>query len=737
MEYRMLRCSKSLITELGFLIFAVILASCQSLDRKNNCAADAVSPNLPSAQKTSTPRTNQTANNMILVERGVAKAVVVLPDESIPSQELASREFIYHVRKATGAELPLYRESKIPADAKYRVYIGSCKAAVQAGIDVEKLPPSGYVVKTSGNSLFIAGRDRQRVSRDDKNLAKNLGKSYFASWNGTLNGVYDFLENDMGVRWVFPGELGEQVQHTDDLTIMPTNRSGKPRFKMTEFYLGGVKHGNFPGWSSQQSHDAYHNAQQLFLLRHRFGAVEMISYGHNYNNYWKRFGKTNPQFFNRLPNGARRPLDLKNGHNVTLCVSQPLLWKQIIEDWKNSPERKPDNILYKPMINACENDSPGMCTCTRCRSWDAPDPGFKTHDYWGKKIIPADKDRFFIAITAWGELEDGKAVTGEPPSVSDRYARFYMELVKEARKVEPNAKVAGLAYCNYWKAPVNPNGNLDLHGVMIEYVPPIFFPYTEKMGKEFKESWEGWSKLGAEMMLRPNLTHAGANLPIFYARQIADDFSFAAKHGMVGTSFDSLLGAWSAQGPTMYVLMRIHEHPDWPVDKMLDEYYVAFGPAKEQVREYFNFWEKHSNAITAEQVEKYNAEEKGGGFKNYIKIAHRLFSPQDFATARDFLNKARRAAVGNTIASKRVEYLEQGLTDAELTTATRAAQARMEKEDTPENRAGFEAAFSRMINYRTRMEAGGLYPSNIGYFAYREMRGAAWPYEKYQKQPGK
>lgn len=197
---------------------------------------------------------------------------------------------------------------------------------------------------------------------------------------------------------------------------------------------------------------------------------------------------------------------------------------------------------------------------------------------------------------------------------------------------------------------------------------------------------------------------------------------------MIGTYFDSLLGAWSAQGPTMYVLSRIHHHPDWSADRILDEYYAAFGPAEPGVRAYFGYWERHARALDPEDVSRYGQEESGGSFKDYVRIAHRLFTPEDFARARALLEEARRQAEGDARTLRRVAFLDQGLTDAELTTATRAAQARLEAEETEEHRAAFEAAFNRLVEHRTMMEASGDHAANLGYFAFREYHGSGWPH---------
>lgn len=655
-----------------------------------------------------------------LVVAGQARAVVVLPDKSLPAQELAARELIYHVHKATGAELPLCRETDSPSGMKYPVYVGPCRAAKAAGLDAEGLPPSGHLVKTTGNALFLLGKDRNRGA---------IGSYWTADWQGTLYAVYDFLESEMGVRWLWPGELGEHIPMRTTLAVAAIDRRGHPRFREACLRPAGSKDAPRPGWSSPLAHASYHEAQKLFLIRHRFGAVENLDYGHAFSRYWARFEKTHPEFFNQLPDGTRRPLDgFPGGDRITMCVSEPGFWKQVVADWVGKSERRPENVPYRPYVNACENDTPGMCTCPRCRSWDASDLRFHLHPYWGNGIIPHNSRRFTLAEAPWGEVDPGSGKAVEPPSVSDRYARFYIELLREARKVDPAARVAGYAYANYWKAPVT--HDLDLNGVLVIYVPAVGFPYTAKMSAEFRANWDGWRKLGAELMLRPNLTHAGANLPIFYARQLAADFSYAAARGMAGTAFDSLLGAWSAQGPTLYTLTRIHERPDWPVDRILDEYYAAFGPAEQAVRAYFGYWERHSAALEPEKVLRYGAEEQGGGFKNYVRIAHRLFTPKDFAAAQVLLDEAKREAGSDARASQRVAFLQQGLTDAELTTATRASQAAMEKEGSEANHAAFKAAFDRLLAHRRVMESRGEFAANLGYFAFRELYGSKWPHQR-------
>jgi len=646
-----------------------------------------------------------------------AQTAIIIPDEAIPPERFAAEELQHHVEKATGATLSIYPEREAALGYEGLIYLGNCRKTSEVGIDVTSIEPSGYIVRTVGGSLFLAGRDRFRGGEVDS--------AWCANWQGTLFAVYDLLENDLGVRWLWPGELGEIVPAAKTIELGPVNRSGAPRYLEARLCVPGYP-SDALGWASEENKKNFLEAQRVFLLRHRLVTVQNMAYGHHFQEYWKKFGQTRPEFFNMLPNGEREPLPGDDGSNITLCVSQPALWAQIVSEWSQHPERNPDNIPYRPFVNACENDTPGMCACPTCRSWDAPDPLFKDHDYWGKGIIPDRAHRFSVGVAPWSQSRF--TASKEGPSLADRYALFYLSVLEEAKKVDKDAKVIGYAYANYWKAPKAVELNED---VIISYVPPLWFPYTEEQSREFRENWDGWRNAGVKhLVLRPNLTHAGTNLPVFYARKLAADFTYAAERGMIATAFDSLLGAYSAQGPTLYTLARIHEHPDWSADRILDEYYSGFGPAQVPVQRYFEYWEKHSDSLDPSAVERICREEQdsqgrpGGGFKNYVRIAHRIFPPETFVEARGLLSAAIEGASGDELAERRVAYLEKGLTDAEMTAAVRAAQSNAEKKPSDENNHIFEDALRNLVAYRASVEAD--YVCNFGHAAYREKNGSGW-----------
>src|SRR5262249_19594131 len=172
--------------------------------------------------------------------------------------------------------------------------------------------------------------------------------------------------------------------------------------------------------------ERYLHEQQVFLRRHRMGRSLTLSYGHAFTDWWERYGKAHPEWFQLLENGHRGPR--KAGARFSMCVSSPGLQQQIVALWKQTRARKPQAF---PLINACDNDILGLCACAACRAWDgAPPPDFTEFYAPGSKVAGS---RF----------------------VTDRYARFWLGVQQLAAKEDPDATVLGYAYMNYFMAPTS------------------------------------------------------------------------------------------------------------------------------------------------------------------------------------------------------------------------------------------------------------------------------------------
>jgi hypothetical protein len=600
---------------------------------------------------------HKSADAIELVRDGKPIATIVIPAHPLAVESYAAKELQYHVKAATGAALPI-KEEKNQDQAGSHVYLGRCKASAARHLDPTTLPGNGYIVKTVGKDLYIAGNDS---SGDPLDLDTH---------EGTLFGLYDLLESQMQVRWLWPGPLGEVIPRSKDVSLAPPDTTVQPQLWFKQ-WRGGRSEG-----------------ERIWLKRQRFGRSVQPRYGHSFRDYWARFSKTHPEYLAMLPDGTRRldPDAEGDPQYLHVCVSEPSLITQIISDWKahGTPE----------FLNVCENDGWAGCGCERCLSWDEPDPD---NPVPSDKRLQAAKDVF--------EGRDGSRGLWmlKLGSLSDRYARFWRNVSEQAVKVRPDVKVVSYVYDNYRRPPVKatlgPN-------VLCGLVPQeSIFGYSKEDSAIFRHDWSGWEKTGCALFLRPNYTLQAQNFPAFYARTLGEDLKFAMAHGLKGTDFDSLKSKYATQGPTLYILATILNHPDASVDGTIEEFCAAFGPAKDAIKEYFDLCEAaYPQYSAADQAQRIKAKQKygAGHYGPYYLLADAIYMPQFMATAHRILDKARDQAAKDEMASARVEWLIKGLQHADLLLA--AARAYEHATDTGD-RSEFTKAQEALKSFRAENAA--------------------------------
>ncbi len=642
---------------------------------------------------------------LALVREGKPAAAIIFPDRACPSVRAAADELQHHVWKATGATLPVVNEQEAGVKGP-AIYLGPCRKTQEAGITADGLKINGWRIRSQGENLFILGNDN-----DDDPFRFPKYSTYART--GTLFGVYDLLEREMGVRWVWPGELGEVVPRRTTLLLPPQDLTGAPRFPQKRW-------GNpimavwDKGWRNPDAGRTFCLNENVWQRRHRFAQEEPIVGAHGFVQYglgWDKVGKAHPEWFQQMPDGTRGP-DARQQNRPTaagsigMCVSNEKLRAQLVEHWSQTGQRA---------INAGENDVNGRCTCPACLAMDLRDE------------TPAA--RLEQARKAFAENAECSRWKGWPlvlGSLSDRYAQFWLLVQKDIRQVRPDAIVAGCAYANWVQPPVHTKLN---EGICVHIVAPFYFPFTDKRREDFRKIWEGWQATGCQLINRPNYTLSGNNFPIFYARKLGEDLAWMTAHGMAGAMPDTLIGQWAAQGPNHYVVARMIEHPELPVETVLQEYYGAFGPAAAAVEAYFRHWESISDAVTEDVIER---NEEGrldyvNSYGTFYRAADVIFTPEVMATGRTLLARAAEAAAGDETARARVDFLQLGLRHTELTLAVEAARREGEKRG---DRARFVRALRELDDFRAQHESQGI--ANMYILWYAETKGnktGAWDRE--------
>jgi len=600
-----------------------------------------------------------------IVTDGQAQAVIVTAAEPLPVARYAAQELAYHVERATGVTLAIVTEDAIPDQPAGRVYVGATQAAADAGIDATALKGEETVLRTVGNALFIVGQDE-----DSDPLANDTNA-------GTLWGVYELLERELGVVWMWPGELGTHVPPTDEVVIANVDERIIPWLLQRNVRSGLMRRDFVTQPFTPVGFSEYAREQSVFLRRHRMGRVHPLSYGHAFNAWWEDYGAEHPEWF-QLVNGKRGPTTPTA--RFSMCVSDPELHNRIIANWLAAREARPGEFVN---INVCENDIRGICECETCMSWDGPQP----------ESIP---ERF------------------GPRVVSDRYAKFWKIVSERAAAIDPAAIVMAYAYVNYAPAP-SPGITLP-RNMMVGSVPDIFFPRTAEQQQWTLEQWEGWSRTGASIFLRPNYTLNGYVMPHIYAHQFAEEFQFEAAHGMMATDFDSLGGAWATQGTNLYALMRLHTRPQTDIEELLGEYYSGFGPAAETVRAYFDYWERFTTAMLGRE----DLPEGITNWSRYARDAYRMFPAEALAAGAAILDRAAAQVAGQEPFAARVQFLQTGLEHARGCARVAELVAGADPEVSPFAAA---RAIRELGEYRREIEGTGI--TNLNFAAYIESRSWA------------
>lgn len=557
-----------------------------------------------------------------IVENQRAAAVIVTPDKPTAVVRYAAEELAHHVERATGVRLAIVGEAGAPTQPAGRLYVGDTRAAQKAGIDVARLPAEGFVVRTQAGALIIAGRDGGGEPMDRDTAA------------GTLFGVYEWLERDLGVRWLWPGELGTVVPKVATVRAREGEMRGAPALFQRHLRSGLSFKSEHPALGfTPKAAEAYARDQTVFLRRHRMGRSEQFSYGHAFNDWWEKYGQAHPEWF-QLVKGKRGPA--KPGARFSMCVSNPGLHREIVARWK----AKGGPAQRFPAINLVENDIIGLCECEPCRAWDGPPP--------------PDLMKFYSTSSK---------VYGSQ-FVSDRYARFALAVQALAAREHPDVKVIGYVYFNYFQAPTS--GVKLNENVLLGYCPSGgWYPREDDEHAWYQRQWRGWREAGARLFFRVNYFLDGHAMPYIFAHQFADDFQHAARNGMAATDFDSLTGQWGTQGPNLYLLVRLHTRPATAADELLAEYYGAFGAAAPAVKAYFDYWERFLLDGRPRLAEAF-AERVASRWRSFAKVEHKVFPAECFAPADALLQQAARLAAGDQVAAARVEFLRLGLAHAKL-----------------------------------------------------------------------
>lgn len=315
-----------------------------------------------------------------VVENGRTRALIVVGDRGNAFHATAARDLQYHLERASGAKIPIAGD--VPAtrsrdDNATLLVVGAGPLSESLGVTIRDLEPEAYRVQTKGNHVVFVGRDLPGGS------------------NATAWAVGHFLERHLGVRWLWPGELGTHVPERGTIEVPEIDVVGRPALDQRRLRSRGE------------------GATGDWLRHHQMGSRMQYRFGHSFRDWWAKHQEIHPDYFALPPPGYKQQ---PREDFVKLREGNPAVVDRIIEEWRQAG--RPDNW------NVCANDGTvGWDTSEESRKLDLPDV-FSPEDIWR-----------------------GRA------NLSRRMVRFWNGLIVRMRQENPRVTLSTYAYDCYRDAP--------------------------------------------------------------------------------------------------------------------------------------------------------------------------------------------------------------------------------------------------------------------------------------------
>jgi len=176
------------------------------------------------------------------------------------------------------------------------IFVGAVRPSVGI-VDAGELPDEGFRIKTvNGNAVFIVGQEMSRRH---------------VPTEGTRFGVTAFLEEKLGWRWLWPGELGEVYPHSADITIAATDEIDGPAlvqrcvrdtgYRVSDRTETGVRRLGFTIEELERKTAGFRD----WMAFQRLGTSVYMGAGHSFEGWWDKYGADHPDWFALQPDGSR------------------------------------------------------------------------------------------------------------------------------------------------------------------------------------------------------------------------------------------------------------------------------------------------------------------------------------------------------------------------------------------------------------------------------------------------
>jgi hypothetical protein len=527
-----------------------------------------------------------------LISAGKPLSIIIVSD--IKEELESAQELQNYLRKITSVDIPI-RDHSEDTD-QFLIVVGSVNRNFNFSFPAHE--KESFVIRTGDNNLQLIGADNDGL--------------YFA--------VVTFLEKFCGVRWYWPGKLGEVVPKQDSLEIPAIDIYEKPDFNWRDRGPGGPLWGHFDRISKQRDLgiSEKHLAEvRQWERRNKLGGIKIYG-GHDQGQIVSphKYGKEYPEYFALIDGRRDRDFDDFDGkHGAQLCTSNPELIPVFERHFDDFFMENPnfDGLHVTP------NDGGRFCQCDKCHELDTGKP-------WRKNP--------------------------EKPAITDRIFTFVNSLAESLQKKHPGKFLACMAYSWY----VDPPERIKIS----DYVIPqyclwsCYLHWNDKWKDEHYSVARGWTDVAKNVGIYEYFINgAWPDLPRIVYPKIAESLRYLNKIGI--KLYQAQAGdGFAINGLNYYIASKLWWNVSADVDCIMDEFYEkSFGTAEIHVRKYYDRLMSAWKDAVANGIHP-----ACSSFA--VSRVHEVYPLELLDECEQDLNDALESVNDDTI-KRRIEFLQKGL----------------------------------------------------------------------------
>ncbi|MEE3373275.1 MAG: DUF4838 domain-containing protein [Planctomycetota bacterium] len=441
---------------------------------------------------------------------------IVIPANPLPHERYAASEFQQVFALATRAKLPIVSTPTKPS--RQRIYIGNSAALRKStlAIDASELATEEHrIVIRQGQLAIVGGGTR-----------------------GTLYGVYTFLEDFLGVRFL-------TVDHTHapqvplDTPLPRTDRKYRPRF--TYRYAAYQINPQNPDFAARLRCNTVTPQPRLG------GNTPIGLAGHSFYRQvpWNKYSKTFPEYF-----GLRNGITIQKQYEAQLCLTNPdvlqIVTKAVLDELAANPTQR--------SIAVSQNDWGHKCTCDRC-----------------------------------------EAIDRREESGAGSLLRFVNVVATRVAESHPDVAVGTLAYYYSQKPPKTIRARDNVYIQLTSHDCSITDPIATSdypASATFRRDLAGWGRIAKRVHLwYYNTDFAMYHMPIPNMLTLGPNIRYFAAQGVTGVFAQSVFNAPHAGLNDLmnYLTARLLWNPDADSDALMNEFLLLhYGDAGHLIRDYID-----------------------------------------------------------------------------------------------------------------------------------------------------